>query len=107
MTVIGLSLAAGIGAMIRFTLLQILPEGHYLTGVFWVNVLGTFLLGILFANHALNVYNSILSVGLLGGLTTFSTMMTQSARRTRGYQCLYLFGQITAGIVAFGLGAQI
>jgi CrcB protein len=106
MTVVGISIATGIGAMIRFAVVNKLPKGQYMTGVFWANTLGAFFMGILFANQTINGYNGILSIGLLGGLTTFSTMMTESAQRTRGYQCLYLFSQVIAGIVAFGLGAQ-
>ena len=99
-------IGAALGAMLRYLVVYFAPAKGILTGVFWVNVLGAFFMGVLLANHALNVYNGLLSTGILGGLTTFSTMMTQSAQGTRQHQFLYLAVQMLAGWVAFVLGMQ-
>ncbi|CAK1234918.1 Fluoride ion exporter CrcB/FEX [Fructobacillus cardui] len=99
-------IGAGLGALLRYLLLIWWPQRFDLfTGVWAVNILGSFLLGILSSigqgSHAV----LLTQTGFLGGLTTFSTMMTQAKQRDGLFkQLLYLFVQVLAGAIAFFLG---
>ncbi|MCK8637873.1 fluoride efflux transporter FluC [Fructobacillus fructosus] len=97
---------AGLGALLRYLLLAIFPlKKSYFTGVFWINVLGSLVMGFLFTVHLDQKLVILLETGLLGGFTTFSTMMTESAQQQNGQrQMVYLLVQLLAGLVAFTIG---
>lgn len=96
-----------VGTLLRYLLLTFWPwQTTYLTAVFAVNMLGTFVMGLMFATHTLQVWHGAVSTGVLGGLTTFSTMMTQSMQPPRR-QVVYLLIQIISGLVSFSVGIGI
>ena len=63
-------------------------------------------MGVMFATNTLQVWHGAIATGVLGGLTTFSTMMTQSAQRPRR-QSLYLIVQVATGLLSFVLGSLL
>ncbi|MBS9336636.1 fluoride efflux transporter FluC [Fructobacillus papyrifericola] len=99
-------LLTGCGASLRSLLLMLWPlRNAYLTGVFLVNLTGSFVLGLCAGLPLVGESALMIETGLLGGFTTFSSMMTESA--TRGSwqkQGAYLLLQIMAGFAAFTLG---
>ena len=88
-----------VGTMLRYVCLTFWPwQTTYLTAVFTVNMIGAFFMGVMFATNTLQVWHGAIATGVLGGLTTFSTMMTQSAQRPRR-QSLYLIVQGARGLL--------
>ena len=85
-------------------------------GTFVVNLLGCFLIGLFGA--ATDKYSNLpsqlsllLTVGLCGGFTTFSTFSNEALKMLQAGNylmlCLYIAGSMTLGIAAVFLGYQI
>lgn len=78
--IISVFIGGGIGATLRFVL-SIFSKKYFLTPVFatfFVNIIGCFLLGFVFGltSNRIHISESLklfITVGFLGGLTTFST----------------------------------
>lgn len=112
-------LGGGIGSGARYLF------GHFLSGhknlfpaigTFTVNILGSFLLGILIATLLKNTeprsgWSLLLITGFCGGFTTFSTFAFEnySLIKTGDYTTflLYTFGSLLLGITAVALGILI
>ncbi|RYD05926.1 hypothetical protein N752_06690 [Desulforamulus aquiferis] len=79
-----LLVAAGgfLGATGRFLVTSIIQSKHnypFPFGTFTVNLVGSFLLGFLFAQHLFNAdLLLLLGIGFLGSFTTFSTFEMES-----------------------------
>lgn len=99
-------LGTGFGAVLRYWLMTLWTNrGAYLTGVWLVNLIGSFALGALFELKLNQPLVLLLETGLLGGLATFSSMMTESAgEASRKQATLYLTVQMATGFVAFIIG---
>lgn len=70
------SVAGGLGALLRFLIDQSIPEearARYPWGTSVINLSGSFILGLLVGPLQPFVWAPIVTVGLLGGYTTFST----------------------------------
>lgn len=107
-TLIAIFVGSSIGTLLRYLVITFWPwRATYITAVFTVNMLGTFFMGILYSTNQIHLWHNVLSVGVLGGLTTFSTMMTQSAQHSRSQQMVYLSLQIVAGLLSFCVGVVI
>lgn len=79
-TYLAIALGGALGAVSRFWLglhVEKFNTTNFPWGILTVNVLGSLLIGLLFVlfteRPALDVYRPLLTVGFLGGLTTFST----------------------------------
>ena len=80
-TYIAIAIGGAVGAMSRYwlsTLIENYNSSHYPYGTFLVNVAGSFLIGvcfIVFAEklHLVDQWRSLIVIGFLGALTTFST----------------------------------
>ena len=99
------ALAGGLGAAARFTLDGFLTQ-HSRRGLtiatLTINVLGSFLLGLLtgWAGHdGHELVRSIAGVGFLGGFTTFSTASVELVRLTRAERPLAAGGLAVAMIM--------
>ena len=89
MTALWVALAGGVGAGVRFVLdglltgrgIRALP-----TATLIINVLGSFLLGVVTGwagQHGQAIVGGVLGVGFLGGFTTFSTASVELVRLLR------------------------
>jgi CrcB protein len=80
---LGVGLLGGLGSVIRFAVYRAVVRtdpSDFPLGTFLVNACGAFLLGLLFGLHAAHEVMLVAGLGLLGGLTTFSTWMYESER---------------------------
>jgi CrcB protein len=114
-------IAAGgsLGSVLRYALqgwVQRLSGGMFPSGTFAVNVLGCFVIGILsgyFASPQLirEEYRIGVTVGLLGGFTTFSTFGLESFNLATGGQWRLALVNIVAscaiGLAAVALGYRL
>jgi CrcB protein len=97
--VLGIGLIGGLGALARFVLdgaVSARVAGDFPWGTLAVNLSGAFLLGLLVGMALSDSAFKLLGVGLLGGLTTFSTWVFESHRLSED-------GQLRLGLVNFVL----
>jgi len=107
-----LALAGGLGAVFRFLLDTWLDRLVHKSGLFIINVSGSFLLGLLMgwaAAHAeAAAVARVFGTGFLGGYTTLSAALVDSARLARdGRRLLSLahaFGMAIPAVAAAALG---
>lgn len=85
-------------------------------GTLIVNVLGSFLIGLLAGYFLLRTgvgqhWRLFLTTGLLGGFTTFSTFSLDTAllieRHSYGMAFAYVVGSVVAGLVALFIGLAL
>ncbi|MBR5939753.1 MAG: fluoride efflux transporter CrcB [Neisseriaceae bacterium] len=107
-----------IGGVLRYLLsLLIKFDGtHFPYATFLVNIMGCFIIGII---YSISLKNNILSqntilfltVGLCGGLTTFSTFSKESLQLVQngfmGLSILYIILSVILGIIAAFLGINV
>lgn len=114
--IVALVAGGGLGAGARYLADGFVMRGRrdaFPLGILLVNVVGSFLLGLLTGASSLvgPVWLSIAGVGVLGGFTTFSTVSVESAlllqRGRRDWGWLNLIGTLVAGVVAAALGIMI
>ena len=111
-----LGLAGGLGALARYglsTLVQRYSGAAFPWGTFVVNVVGAFAFGLIWSLVEQRLVISvetrvILLSGFLGGFTTFSSFMFETAALLTdgqwGLAALNLGGQVAAGLAAVFLG---
>ncbi len=103
------------GAVLRFWIsgwANALVHGNYPFGTFFVNILGSFLLGLLagiFDNHVFNPHLKLfLTVGLLGAFTTFSTFSNESLALLQSgaiaKALIYIVASVILGVIAAAIG---
>lgn len=114
-----LGIAGGLGALARYglsTLVQRHSGAMFPWGTFVVNVLGAFVFGFIWSLVEQRLVMSvemrvILLTGFLGGFTTFSSFMFESAALITdgqwGLAALNMGGQLAAGLVAVFLGLAV
>lgn len=114
-----LSLAGACGTVSRYGLCELAKKSrhaHLPLGTFTVNILGSFLFGLVYvlAQRKLNIsgeLRTILLVGFMGAFTTFSTFAFDTAKMLKSEQWMMafgnVFGQISLGILALGVGVYL
>lgn len=112
-------LGGGLGSVCRYlTILGVarfLPRSAFPWGVFAANILGSFLIGLLFAMPLMRDKSAgvwlFVGTGFLGGYTTFSTFANDTwIQFSSAHPWLALanaLGSIASGFVAAGLGWQL
>ncbi|HRC62184.1 MAG: CrcB family protein [Dehalococcoidia bacterium] len=110
-TTIAVATGGALGSVARYGVTRWLASliGQNLWGTFLVNVTGAFALGLLVGlteeRVSLDpVLRTGIAVGVLGGYTTFSTLMYESMREIEG-RALWQSGLNLGGSVAIGLAA--
>jgi CrcB protein len=87
--------------------------GPFPLGTFLVNIIGSFLFGMIYALaqkklHVNGEMRLILLTGFMGAFTTFSTFAFETAKMMRSAQWMLAFGNISAqvilGIAALSVG---
>lgn len=91
-------------------------SGLFPAATFGINLLGSFLLGVLLESlfrrgpdqGVRRIGRLVLGAGVLGGFTTYSTLATDTvtllARGQSGTAVLYALGTVVLGVVAAGVG---
>jgi len=110
----GVAVLGGLGAILRFELdglVQGRLDTEFPFGTFVVNVLGSFLLGLLIGLHVTGNDMLLAGTATLGSFTTFSTWMLETERLGEdGADRVALgniVGSIALGLLAAGLGWAI
>lgn len=114
MTGLLIALAGGLGAGARFVLDGVITRrtrGSVPVATLCINVLGSFLLGLLtglVARHGTpESARLVLGVGFLGGFTTFSTASVELVRLARGGRRLVAVGLAVTMLTASVLAALV
>lgn len=111
-SILGVFVGGGLGAVLRW-LVGRMVAGHW--GVFLVNVLGAFCIGLAYTWFARRGVSDSLKLfvmtGLLGGFTTFSTYLLDfihlSSSGRHGEAWAYLAGSVAIGAGALVLGMKL
>ncbi|MHB1001795.1 MAG: fluoride efflux transporter CrcB [Armatimonadota bacterium] len=117
--ILWLAFAGACGTVSRFALCELASKaksGHFPLGTFSVNIIGSFLFGLIYAYaqkrlHVGAEIKLIMLTGFMGAFTTFSTFAFDTAKMIRAEQWMLaagnVFGQITLGVLALYIGVLI
>ncbi|MDD6789744.1 MAG: fluoride efflux transporter CrcB [Lachnospira sp.] len=110
MNIIIVGLGGAIGAICRYliTLLPINPGDGFPLKTFLINVIGSFVIGLVAAFAAKNAMNPrivlFLKVGICGGFTTFSSFALETEglleKGSAGVAMLYVILSLVCGVMA-------
>ena len=114
-TVFAVGVGGGLGALLRYYVASLVQPAGYLFdwGIFFVNISGGFMMGLIIEGSALRFnlspdMRSFLTVGILGGYTTFSTFSLDSALLLQRGEYLqvagYVIGSVVLSILALFVG---
>jgi len=100
------ALGAAMGAPARYLAAHYLDRSwHY--GTLAVNVIGSFVLGVLAAHTGDATTLALWGTGFCGGLTTYSSFAVQAVNSGRRRGGIYVMATITFCVVAAWLGSAI
>jgi CrcB protein len=115
--IVAVAVGGAIGAVVRLLLNQwvtgLMPDSRFPLGILSVNVIGCFAIGVLFVliverGIGNELWRSLLMVGLLGSLTTFSTFSLQLVSLIESGEALkaaaYLVASVVLSVLATGIG---
>lgn len=106
---IGFVFCAMSATMVRVLAAKRLDNAAFPAGTFAVNILGSFALGLL--GGASTIVLTVIGVGALGSLTTFSSLTNEFVRRCYADRWLsasvYLALSAVCGVASAWLGLQI
>ena len=108
-------IGGGLGSALRYLIGLLLNRNDFLTpyGTFFVNVTGSFLIGLLAGYnlrhlHLSHEYQALLIAGFLGGFTTFSSFAFENLVMIQNGKFLlflaYFFTTLIVGLFAVALG---
>lgn len=106
-------LGGAVGSMLRYgmTLLCAALDVSGVAATFGVNILGSFLIGVCTGCCKEEALLLLLTVGLCGGFTTFSTFSMQNVRMLQdgkiGMAAVYIIATVTVCIVMAWLGYRL
>jgi CrcB protein len=107
-TLLPVALGGAIGASLRHLALIAVPAPW---GVMGINVLGSFLIGLLLAPALRLGLSPFLVTGILGGFTTFSAFSMDALRLWQagqgGQAALYIAGSVILSLAAVAAGAAL
>jgi CrcB protein len=105
---------AAVGAPLRFATDRIVQSRHatgFPWGTFTVNVVGSFVLGVVVGAAASPWLTALVGTGFCGALTTYSTFGYETVQLAAGgsrvFAVFNALGSIMAGLGAAGLGLAI
>lgn len=107
-------LGAAIGAPLRFATDRLIASRHdtgFPWGTFTVNVVGSFVLGVVVGAAASPALTALVGTGFCGALTTYSTFGYETVQLAEGGSKLFAvfnaLGSVLAGLGAAGLGLAV
>ena len=109
-----LAFAGACGTVSRFAICELASKSkaaHLPVGTFTVNILGSFLFGLIYvlAQRKISISSEmrvVLLVGFMGAFTTFSTFAFETARMLKSSQWMLACGNVL-GQTALGVGAMV
>ncbi len=109
MTALGVAVAGAVGVLARYLISAPLGEGALLWTTAAINILGSFLLGLLAASAVGGEgLRAVLGVGFLGGFTTFSAFSVQTLDQLQadrpGRALAYVAISVALGVGAAAVG---
>ena len=114
LTYLSVALGGGIGAMCRLAMLEALDHEHIPYGTVAVNIIGSFIIGIVVAiflfmpTHILSSNSRIfITTGLLGGFTTFSAFSVDSMKLIQNGDIMIVIIYISASVIGSIIAAFI
>lgn len=108
--ILWVALGGALGSVLRYgtTLMVEHVAWHPTVATLLVNVMGSFVIGVVLASQVGGSWKLLTSVGFCGGFTTFSTFSSQSVTMLRGGQIGrafgYMGGTLALCLVATWLG---
>ncbi len=113
MRFVWVGVGGAVGSLLRYAVALLTGDSDFPWGTLIVNIVGSFALGMLLA-YALGRWPATvvtgLSVGLIGGFTTFSTFAWETvsmAGSGSGRAIFYLAISLVGGLSAAWLGSQV
>lgn len=107
-TLTQVAIGGAIGSVLRFLTLQAFAAPW---GVMAINVLGSFLIGILYGPAGRLGLSPLLLTGVLGGFTTFSAFSLDAARLWNGgavgQAAVYVAGSVLLSLMAVAAGGWL
>lgn len=107
-TMILVALGGAMGSLLRFVALLAVPAPW---GVMAVNVLGSFLIGLVYVPAGRMGLSPLILTGLLGGFTTFSAFSLDAARLwtsgAAGQAAIYVAGSVGLSLLAVAAGGWL
>ncbi|MEI5908888.1 CrcB family protein [Bacillus spongiae] len=110
MDIFWIGLGGGVGALARYIIGKAFNSSSIPWGTFIVNVLGSFLLGLMVGVNIDNRSYAFLGIGILGGFTTFSTFHVELLtiwKDQKKSAIFYLFLTYITGICSAIVGLWI
>jgi CrcB protein len=120
MNILIVFLGGGFGSVCRYLfgvgVVRIAGPTYGPVGTFTINVIGSFLMGVLIGVLARNTgvsdrWRLLLGVGVLGGFTTFSSFSLEAVmtieRKAYGLAAAYIVGSVVLGVLGLILGLTI
>jgi CrcB protein len=105
---------AAVGAPLRYATDRIVASRHatgFPWGTFTVNVVGSFVLGLVVGGAASPALTALIGTGFCGALTTYSTFGYETVQLAEGGSKLFAvfnaLGSVFAGLGAAGLGLAV
>ena len=116
-SILSVGIGAAFGGVARYIISEamVTHTGRFPFATFMINLLGSFLLGLILAisiKHGLSSSTKLFwTVGFCGGFTTFSTFSMESLRLLEGSHIgialMYTLSSVLLGIVCAWLGYRI
>ena len=108
MNLVHVALGGAVGSVLRYLSLLAVPAPW---GTLGINVLGSFLIGLLFVPAGRMGLSPLLLTGVLGGFTTFSAFALDTARLwaagQSGQALAYVAASVALSLVAVAAGAAL
>ena len=95
------------GALTRYGISSAIGDRSFPLATLGINVVGSFLLGVLLASQASSMWTTALGVGFLGAFTTFSTFAVETDRLDRSTAVVYVTLSVLLGVGAAALGRSV
>lgn len=108
-----IAIGGGIGATVRYAVIKLITKllypSYYATAC--VNIVGSFLLGLVIQNLHTEILLLFFAIGILGAFTTFSTfafdLVLLSNEGQKRKSIIYLTLNLVGGILLFAIGYYI
>lgn len=105
------AVGAGLGSLLRFVVSSYADRPGFATGTWAVNVVGSFVLGLLSGLAVGPEALALLGIGFCGGLTTYSSFAVQTHERGPRLGAAYVVATLAAALAAcaggFALGTVL